>query len=935
MKKLLLIGWDGADWDVINPLIDTGKMPNLKHLIDHGVVGDLATLYPELSPMLWTSIATGKRAYKHGIYGFTEVRPDGQGIRPISNLSRKTKAIWNILNQNNLSCHVIGWWPSHPVEPVNGVMVSNFYPGPYAALDPKKEWSLVEGSVYPKRIEKNLSVLRWHPQKLSTNHILPFVPNIGMIDQENDHRLESIAKTICESGSIKEAAVAIMHHEPWDFAAVYFVGIDHFSHGFMNYHPPLLPWVSKQDFEIFQNVINSAYIFHDILLGQLLEETNDDTTIILISDHGFQSGQLRPRHIPSEPAGPAAQHRKYGILVMKGPQIKSDDIIFGPNLLDICPTILSIFDLPVAEDMDGKPLMDAFQTTPTIKTIDSWDNLAGDSRMHASTVQLDPFLSNQIMNQLVDLGYIEKPPENTQTAIKETIREQDYNLARVYIDTNMHMAAIKILEPLYEEWPDESRFGLRLIDCYIAINRISRARKTFDHLLERKKQTVLKSKEALEKLQEEYQHKNQKDIPKDLMQKIYQLQRKSGMNDTVAEYLEGSISFAEKNYKKALTHLQRSENMGYINPDLYLKIGNSYHQLNQIQKARSCYNRTLELDSNNAGAFLGLSQCFLSENEYEGAAQKALTGIGYQYYFPRAHYTLAVALHKLERIESAIEALETALSQNPQFPEAYELMATIYMKHKNDHQKAETFLKEAAQSREHIEKIKHAPFSINIQKPPERQGKELSSFFELNDLPQKPFTRAHLSETIVVVTGLPRSGTSMIMQMLQAGGLPLLFDNKRPEDHNNPKGYFEFEPSKQIARNNRFLEKAKGKGIKIIPQLLKYMNQQLSYRIIFIIRDLDEVIVSQQAMLKQNEKKGADMSSEALKSAYLKQLEHIQDFLSNIVKIPVYFISHQLCIEKPYDAANHLNTFMGGILDVDKMANVVSKKLYRQRIAKV
>jgi predicted AlkP superfamily phosphohydrolase/phosphomutase len=87
MKDLLLIGWDGADWDVINPLLDSGKMPNLENLVNHGVIGDLATLYPELSPMLWTSIATGKRAYKHGIYGFSEPTPDGRSIRPISNLS--------------------------------------------------------------------------------------------------------------------------------------------------------------------------------------------------------------------------------------------------------------------------------------------------------------------------------------------------------------------------------------------------------------------------------------------------------------------------------------------------------------------------------------------------------------------------------------------------------------------------------------------------------------------------------------------------------------------------------------------------------------------------------------------------------------------------------------------------------------------------------
>src|SRR6266478_3567476 len=125
-SRVMLIGWDAADWKVIKPLLEAGQMPNLARLMATGVHGNIATIYPALSPMLWTSIATGKRAYKHGIFGFTEPDPATGGIRPVTNLSRKTKAIWNILNQNGLNTIVIGWWPSNPVEELSqGVMVSN------------------------------------------------------------------------------------------------------------------------------------------------------------------------------------------------------------------------------------------------------------------------------------------------------------------------------------------------------------------------------------------------------------------------------------------------------------------------------------------------------------------------------------------------------------------------------------------------------------------------------------------------------------------------------------------------------------------------------------------------------------------------------------------------------------------------------------------
>ena len=116
--------------------------------IEEGICGNIATLQPVLSPMLWTSIATGKRAYKHGIHGFSEPDPVTGGIRPVTNLSRKTKAVWNILNQNGLNTITIGWWPSNPAEELSrGVMVSNDYQSAHGA-DPEK-WPLKPGTIHP------------------------------------------------------------------------------------------------------------------------------------------------------------------------------------------------------------------------------------------------------------------------------------------------------------------------------------------------------------------------------------------------------------------------------------------------------------------------------------------------------------------------------------------------------------------------------------------------------------------------------------------------------------------------------------------------------------------------------------------------------------------------------------------------------------------
>ncbi|MGB0176903.1 MAG: alkaline phosphatase family protein [Owenweeksia sp.] len=127
MKKLLLVGWDAADWQVIEPLMKEGKMPALQRLVKNGISGNIATLNPPLSPMLWTSIATSKRAYDHGVNGFVEVDYNKGEIKPVQATSRKVGTFWNILNEAGLKTNIVNWWPSHPAEKVDGVCVSNAF----------------------------------------------------------------------------------------------------------------------------------------------------------------------------------------------------------------------------------------------------------------------------------------------------------------------------------------------------------------------------------------------------------------------------------------------------------------------------------------------------------------------------------------------------------------------------------------------------------------------------------------------------------------------------------------------------------------------------------------------------------------------------------------------------------------------------------------
>ena len=295
-KKILVIGWDAAEWGVIKPLMDAGLMPGIKSLIDQGVSGNIKTLEPSFSPMLWTSIATGKLADKHNILGFLEPNDAGDGVRPISGTSRKVKAVWNILQSQGYKCNVIGWWPTHPAEPVNGLMLSN----QFHKFNNKseQEWDLPDGAVWPLSLREEIKKLRVHPAQVAAEKVQLFVPEAHKVDQEKDKRLLTVQKLISETESVFNASMWALKNTEWDFTAVYFNELDIFSHAFMPFHPPQQNGLPDDLFNIYYNVLTAAYTMYDVMLQTMLKSIPEDTTVILLSDHGFFPGTRRKRDLP-------------------------------------------------------------------------------------------------------------------------------------------------------------------------------------------------------------------------------------------------------------------------------------------------------------------------------------------------------------------------------------------------------------------------------------------------------------------------------------------------------------------------------------------------------------------------------------------------------------------------------------------------------------
>jgi hypothetical protein len=195
--------------------------------------------------------------------------------------------------------------------------------------------------------------------------------------------------------------------------------------------------------------------------------------------------------------------------------------------------------------------------------------------------------------------------------------------------------------------------------------------------------------------------------------------------------------------------------------------------------------------------------------------------------------------------------------------------------------------------------------------------------------------RLRYGHPIVIVSGLPRSGTSMAMKMLQAGGLPLLTDGARPADDSNPGGYFEFEPVKQLDKNGdlTWLRNARGKGVKVISWLVTWLPEIYDYRVIFMQRDLDEVIASQNAMLLQRGESRGIEDPDSMRQIYGRHLDQVRRFLEDRSCFTTLTVNYAEVVERPSVEAKRLAEFLHRRLDIGGMAAAVDQRLYRNRSA--
>lgn len=350
--KVLVINIDGADWQYVDPMVERGELPAFRRLMQEGAGGTLVSLPGFImSPVVWTTIATGKGPMEHGIRSFTVPDPETGEDTQVTSALRQQEAFWNILSKRGRRVTIVGWSVTWPAEEVNGEMVSSFLP-----FAKEVAGSGFSELTWPDSLAPSLMALRTDPDSLTREDLRPFVGDLdpAILTPGEAQDLNVLRWAIACDETFVAAARELFSRDS-DITTVFLGSVDRAGHSFMRYHDPAgcdftpRPEVAAA----FGGVVEATYRYVDGLVGELAELAGPETTVIVLSDHGFRSVTVEDAQQGWE------WHRREGIVLFWGAGVKKGARLPVTSVFDITPTLFHLLREPQAKDMRGRPIVAA------------------------------------------------------------------------------------------------------------------------------------------------------------------------------------------------------------------------------------------------------------------------------------------------------------------------------------------------------------------------------------------------------------------------------------------------------------------------------------------------------------------------------------------------------------------------------------------------
>jgi tetratricopeptide (TPR) repeat protein len=483
--RVMLIGLDGMDPRAVDLLMSEGKLPNFAKLRKDGAYGRLISQKPLLSPVVWSTIATGKTPDQHGIGHFVAIDDKTGESLPVTSEMRRVKAVWDILSEKQRKVAVVGWWATWPAPKVNGAMVSDHTC--YHFLFPQGETGARDtaGLTHPPELLARLSPLIRRPGDVTAAEAAPFIqvgPEELARPFDFDDDVSHFKWALATADSYKRIGLELWRKDRPDVLMAYTEGTDSIAHLFGHlFRAPTLSGELAEQQKKFGSAVEQMYLYADRLLGEYLASMDGRTTLVVVSDHGFELGATQDDPSKTRDMRRVSEqfHRLEGIAYLYGYRVKRARLE-QPGILDIAPTLLALAGVPAARDMPGRVLKEALDFEAPGPPVASYDTgAAGSDASRAADGRANP----EIMERLKSLGYLgDGPPPPAGSSASPGMRspQGERNLAALQFEAGRYAEAAAAYQRLLESEPDDASLHTSLAGCLGALGRYDEAARHLD-----------------------------------------------------------------------------------------------------------------------------------------------------------------------------------------------------------------------------------------------------------------------------------------------------------------------------------------------------------------------------------------------------------------------------------------------------------------------
>ncbi|HEY6137857.1 MAG TPA: alkaline phosphatase family protein [Thermoanaerobaculia bacterium] len=408
--RVAIIALDGADWELISELADDGRLPNLKALAQGGTTASVQSIQPMVSPMLWTTVATGLTPDRHGVLDYI----DHSLHLPVSAYSRRAPALWEIADSFGRNALVANWWTDWPPSPHDNVIVD-------APVEQRPD------VLYPDAIRQRADSLDVPVETVGYPQIRRFL-NISLAEYDKAVNSDNAAdpinvfrRVLAKTWSDHRVAINLYNdarrngREPL-LVMMSYEGTDAVNHLFAPFHPPYREGISTDNYRKFWPAVANYYSEVDRLVGEWMGVLAPDTNVVIVSAHGFRWGKNRPRSMPNG-GTMLSDHRSTGIFIAYGQRVQPSRGNHPMSIFDVAPTALALLGLPKSTEMPGNLVPWAFRDVAPLTSVRvvSYSEFVN-SKPAPAPASVD---SKQFEADLRAIGHLYDPSKNLQPLLDE------------------------------------------------------------------------------------------------------------------------------------------------------------------------------------------------------------------------------------------------------------------------------------------------------------------------------------------------------------------------------------------------------------------------------------------------------------------------------------------------------------------------------------